>query len=147
MNMLLGKQQTLLKHGFTIVELIVVIGVIGILVAIGTVAYNGVTQNALNNSVISDVKKLSTLQTQYSLKSETGGKDWYSPTGLDTDLDFIPSDEDTVIDVVSNSTDYCIRAYNPASDYATLSLAFQKGSDSSACVSLPASAAAQTDSP
>lgn len=146
MNMLLGKQN-LLKRGFTIVELIIVVGVIGILITIGTVAYNGVSRNALDNSIIADLDTLAGVQTQYALKNDTGGKDWYSPTGVDSDLNFTPSQEDTVIDVVANSTDYCMRAYNPRSSYSSLELAFVKGSDGAACDILLPSLAAQNDSP
>lgn len=43
------------KSGFTLVELIIVIVVIGILTAISTVAYNGIQQRARNVQVLSGV--------------------------------------------------------------------------------------------
>jgi prepilin-type N-terminal cleavage/methylation domain-containing protein len=44
--------------GFTIVELLIVIVVIGILAAITVVAYNGVQERARNASIMSDIKKV-----------------------------------------------------------------------------------------
>lgn len=46
------------QKGFTIVELLIVVVVIGILAAIVIVAYNGVTNNANDSSVQSDLSKI-----------------------------------------------------------------------------------------
>jgi prepilin-type N-terminal cleavage/methylation domain-containing protein len=46
------------KHGFTIVELLIVIVVIGILAAISVVAYNGITKNAQLASMRSVITQL-----------------------------------------------------------------------------------------
>jgi len=46
------------QHGFTIVELLIVIVVIGILAAITIVAYNGIQQRARDMSRISDLRGL-----------------------------------------------------------------------------------------
>src|SRR5680860_193293 len=56
-------------HGFTIVELLVVIVVIGILAAITIVSYAGISQRAVASSIISNLdnaaKKLKLYQVQY----------------------------------------------------------------------------------
>lgn len=54
------------KHaGFTIVELLIVIVVIGILAAIVLVAFNGVTQSARNSTRIAKVKEISKALERY----------------------------------------------------------------------------------
>lgn len=52
--------------GFTIVELLIVIVVIGILAAITIVAYNGINQRATNNSRLSAVSQLVKLINGYT---------------------------------------------------------------------------------
>lgn len=53
------KQQTLLRAGFTIVELLIVIVIIGILAAITIVAYNGVQSKAQKAKMTSDISQIS----------------------------------------------------------------------------------------
>ena len=59
------------KRGFTIVELLVVIVVIGILAAISIVSYNVVRDNAKSQSISSDLSTTATNLSKY--KSENGG--------------------------------------------------------------------------
>ncbi len=132
--------------GFTIVELLVVIIVIGILAAISVVAYNGVQKNALDKAVLSDVDGISGEVARYGTKNQ-GVYDstiaWYSPSGVNSNISFVPS-SGTVIDVVTNNTDYCIRGYNPASKTYT-SLAFPSIIESTpgSCSRIGISASAQ----
>lgn len=65
------------ERGFTIVELLIVIVVIGILAAIIIVAYNGITNNARNNAWRSDAQNLSKIAEV--VNAETGSY----PTGAD----------------------------------------------------------------
>jgi general secretion pathway protein G len=57
------------QHGFTIVELLIVIVVIGILAAIVIVAYNGVTSRASDNAVKSDLVNLAKEMEAYKAVS------------------------------------------------------------------------------
>jgi prepilin-type N-terminal cleavage/methylation domain-containing protein len=145
------------RKGFTIPELITAIVVIGILMTIVVVAYNGVQASARDKSVLADIETVDGLEARCGLTAalkaecENTGSDvakaWYSGDGVDSKLLFTPS-PGNVIDVVSNSTDYCIRVYNEESaSYKTLASAATKGSSSGACGTLPASSGAVADSP
>ena len=74
------KKRWVLKKGFTIVELLIVIVVIGILAAITIVAYNGVTNNARIASVKSDLENSYKQLGVY--KTGTSANDSY-PTAID----------------------------------------------------------------
>lgn len=138
--------KNLRKKGFSIPELITVIVVMGILVTIVAVAYNGVQASARDKSILSDLDALDGIQTRYGLKNAVAGKEWYSPSGNDSDINFTPS-QGNIIDVVINSTDYCIRGYNVASTYNTIVSAAQKESSPGVCAAIPASSAAISGSP
>jgi len=58
---IVGKKQ----KGFTIVELLIVIVVIGVLAAITTVAYNGIQNRAKVSKSSADLKAISSALTQY----------------------------------------------------------------------------------
>jgi prepilin-type N-terminal cleavage/methylation domain-containing protein len=133
--------------GFTLIELVIVVTIIGILATLVFVAYNGIQSAARDSSVLSDLDALDGIQTQYGLKNGVAGKEWYSGDGVDSDLNFNPS-SGNIIDVVIDSSDYCIRAYNPQSgQYKTIFSAATKESSQGACSNLAASAAAVADSP
>jgi len=120
------------KPGFTIIELIVVVVVIGILAGISFVSYNGIQARARDTSILSDLDALDGLETNYGLKNNVTGKAWYSGNVTDNGLGFTAS-SGNVIDVVVNNTDYCIRGYNPAGTKKTINDAFIKESSTGAC--------------
>ena len=47
------------KKGFTLIELLVVVAIIGILAAVGVVAYNGYTSSAKRSATMSNCKQVS----------------------------------------------------------------------------------------
>jgi prepilin-type N-terminal cleavage/methylation domain-containing protein len=132
-------------RGFTIVELLIVIVVVGILATLGIVAYNGVTNRARDNAVLSDAEAVATEVTFYGVNNDGeygSAVEWFSEGSPNANINFTPSDGN-YIDVVASTTAYCIRVFNPASlTYKTLALAATKESSSGACGSLAASAAA-----
>jgi len=149
------RRLALRSAGFTIIELMLVVVIIGILVTIVVVAYNGVQTSARDASILSDLDNLDGLETQCSLNpgstacnlgSGVYAKAWYSMDGVDSYLKFTPS-AGNVIDVVVNATDYCIRGYNTGATKNTISNAAIKESSDGACASIPPSSAAIADSP
>ncbi len=140
------------RRGFTIVELLIVIVVIGIVTSVAYVSYGAVTKNARDRSVLSDLDSLDGIEASFAVRNNNGGIAWYSgPSGTngtrDGTLQFTPT-KGNIIDAVVNGSDYCIRVYNKSSKtYTSLQTAASKGSTTTACASLPASSGAVTDSP
>lgn len=137
------------RAGFTVVEMIIVIVVIGLLVTVGVVAYTNVTNNAVDRTVSADLENMAGIQSHYSSLNAVGGKDYYSLAATDGSYPFVDSElaftptEGNVIDVVTSDDDYCIRGYNTrASTYKSLATAAYKGSTPGACFDLLASVAA-----
>lgn len=126
------KQTVRSNSGFTIVELIVVITVVGILAAITVIAYSGIQKRATDTSVLSDLDALDALETNYAVHNNVAGKAYYSASGYDSALGFKPS-SGNVIDAVINGTDYCIRGYNPNGTKNSSSNIYQKESKTGVC--------------
>lgn len=126
-------------RGFTIIELIIVIVVIGILAAVSIVAYNGVQANARDKAVLSDLDGVASEITRYSIKNSGvlgSAVAWDSTGATNTNINFTPSSGNVIV-VTANSTDYCIRVYNPtATTYKALGTAAKKGTTSTSCDSL-----------
>ena len=62
------------NKGFTLIELLVVVAIIGILAAVGTVAYNGYTASAKKNAVKANHKSVVKYITNEVMKCTTGEK-------------------------------------------------------------------------
>jgi prepilin-type N-terminal cleavage/methylation domain-containing protein len=128
-NMNLKKQ---FAHGFTIIELLVVIVIIGILTAIVYVGYDNIQAKTLDTSVLSDLDTMDALQTDYGLSNNTVGKVYNSSSGYDGGLDFAPS-SGNIISVITNEDDYCIRGYNSNGTKNSIDNAYKKESSDGAC--------------
>lgn len=128
------------SHGFTIVELLVVIVVIGILATITAVSYTGIQSKAKDAVLSSSVNNMSTAQQLYAISNNASGKNYQSSSGYDSDLGFKPSSNSEVIEVGVNSTDYCIRGYINGGTKNSLSNALTAESSTGACSQIPSSA-------
>ena len=62
------------RNGFTLIELLVVVAIIGILAAVGTVAYNGYTQSAKVNAVKTQHKMMIKSVNAELMKCELGAE-------------------------------------------------------------------------
>ena len=93
-----------LNKGFTIVELIVVIVVIGILAAITVVSYNVVTENAKLQAVTTDAQTLASKLTRY--KADNGGY----PSDLSALTDLPQTDTTYQYTVDTTTGTYCLTA-------------------------------------
>ena len=60
------------NKGFTLIELLVVVAIIGILAAVGVVAYNGYTSGAKKQTMISNQKMIQKYALAEILKCQTG---------------------------------------------------------------------------
>lgn len=69
-NMLMYKRWNDSRHGFTIVELLVVIVVMGVLFSVGVSAYSGVQQKTRDTQRVSDMKTIMKALEMY--KTQTG---------------------------------------------------------------------------
>jgi len=123
-------------HGFTIVELLVVIVVIGILATLSVVAYNGVQQSARDKALLSDIENVENEITRYSVKN-SGAYDsvlaWNSSQGSNPNISFTPSPGNVIV-VTTTGDGYCIKAYNPDSNAKTLANAIKRGGGEVGCV-------------
>lgn len=107
--------------GFTIVELLIVIVVIGILAAITIVAYNGIQQRANKSTITSDLRNTANIMATKYVDSET------YPTTIPTEAK--PS-RDIVLQLTntgSNNT-FCINAYHTRDSTLRMSWDSTKGS-------------------
>ena len=107
-------QYTAYKRGFTIVELLVVIVVIGILAAITIVSYTGISGRAINSSVKSDISQA---YKQLEISKTTSSTDAYP---VDLASSNLKSSNGTTYAYYSDSPykSYCLVATNSTTVYS-----------------------------
>lgn len=106
-----------LQRGFTIVELLIVIVIIGILATISIVAYNGVQNNAHKTAVMSDLDSAAAI-LELSLKQNGS----YPATASVADNgNPLPASSGTTYQYVANNTNtlkiFCLTATNGSLNY------------------------------
>lgn len=122
--------------GFTIVELLIVIVVIGVLAAIVIVAYNGVNKRAITSSLQTDVTAMDKAQKAYMALNDNPPLSYDSNGNPNTLLVFAANQGNSIIVQLKGANGYCIYGYNPASSYPTPSTALVRSSDSTPCGTL-----------
>ena len=108
-------------RGFTIVELLIVIVVIGILAAITIVAYNGIQNRAHDTAVQNDLSNISKKMELYKIDSPNG---WYAFGNVALeDLDMVITKSAYNVDAsITYNLLNCTSSSSAGSDYAMLAI-------------------------
>lgn len=96
--------KNLSQIGFTIIELIVAISIIGLLMSISVVSYGGWRQNVTTTQLKNDLRNASTALENYKNFNDT------YPPSISTLSNFSASDEITVTGGSSDGKTFCIEA-------------------------------------
>ena len=104
------------RNGFTLIELLVVVAIIGILAAVGVVAYNGYTSSAKKAVVKSNLKSVTKFVSTELMKCIVGDKisTWSGSTGINGSLPFIvvQRDCDTSSNVFLQNAGYAFMVFS-----------------------------------
>lgn len=100
------------EKGFTLIEVIIVIAIIGILAAIAIPQFSAYRNRSFNSAAISDLRNAATAQEAYHVTYKTYAD---SKTKLITDSGLIFSGGVTLI-TDGNSTGYTITSYHTSGD-------------------------------
>lgn len=103
-------------HGFTIVEILIVVVIVGILATITIVSYRGINDRATSTAMKFDLRKAS--QGMELAKSEDDNS---YPTSLPPDVTPSKGNVLQLTTVSDPSTDYCINIYGPGDKVASVS--------------------------
>src|SRR5680860_42190 len=124
------RRTSLVKSGFTIVELLVVIVVIGILASITIVAYTGIQSRAASATLQSDLKNAS---TQLELDKAINGT--YPATEDEANSNKgLPKSSGTTYQYTVTGNDYCISASSPTAGSSTFRITSTGGTvEAGAC--------------
>ena len=102
------------KNGFTIVELLIVIVIVGILAAIVFVSYSGIKSKAINALLVSNLSNASKTLSIYKLENGVYPSDI---DALRSQLGSSISSNVTIQEYFFNGDDFCVNAINEGVNY------------------------------
>lgn len=127
-------------NGFTIVELLIVIVVIGILAAITIIAFNGVARKATDVVLKNDASNLATNLGSYLVTNNDQYVGWFSGNPAPAGTNFkVSGDNYADIATSADQKQYCIRVFNAKSSYTSAASAYTLEQPVGACAQLTAS--------
>jgi len=101
------------EKGFTLIELMIVIAIIGILAAIAIPQFSAYRKRSYNSSAQSDVRNLATSQEAYYVDESTYASTYSRLTG--TSYGYMQSGNVTVV-VTGDADNYTITGYHSSGD-------------------------------
>jgi prepilin-type N-terminal cleavage/methylation domain-containing protein len=134
------------KHGFTIIELVVVITVMGILASIILISYSSTQPGVVDKATKLDVDRMVAAQQLYAAQTGASGIPYYSGDPSSSPIEYAHQ-ASSVIDVVVSSSGFCVRGYSQKGNKNSISNALTRESSPGLCATLPASTQAIADSP
>ena len=120
MNSYIDKES---NRGFTIIELLIVIVIIGILVAITAVSYNGITKSAKESALKSELKQANTELEVAKAKTGTPptNTDSFTPTKSGTlSISTNPEQNSWCLSITPNTNNQSLPSFNITSDSGTI---------------------------
>jgi type IV pilus assembly protein PilA len=102
------------QKGFTLIELMIVIAIIGILAAIAIPNFSAYKNRAFNAAAMDDLKNAAIAQEAYFVDESTYTNS--TPTLTGTTYGFYISDKISFIIVSANNMTYSMKAWHPGGD-------------------------------
>lgn len=101
------------EEGFTLIELMIVIAIIGILAAIAIPQFSAYRKRSYNSAAQSDVRNIATAQEAYYVDESTYGNDYADLTG--SSYGYYQSGN-VVVGTSGTADNYTITGYNSSGD-------------------------------
>lgn len=124
------------SRGFTVIELLIVVVVLGILTSAVIVSYNNVSRRANTSSLQLDVAAMDKAQKTYMTLTGAAPLSYNSDGSANDVLVFAPNRGNTIVVKLLADNQYCVYGYNPASLYPTPATPLVRSSSGATCSAL-----------
>jgi prepilin-type N-terminal cleavage/methylation domain-containing protein len=121
------------SRGFTVIELLIVIVVLGVLTSVIIASYNNASRRAYTSSLQLDVTAMDKAQKTYMTLTGTAPLSYNSDGSANDVLVFAPNRGNTIVVKLLADNQYCIYGYNPASLYPTPAKPLVRSSSGATC--------------